>query len=354
MYTCGLSITWLIGTRLIAGLIYHRLYAKRLGLKSCVVIGAQDQGQDLVESLLLMPSFGYFYEGTFSDCVPDTLHFHLRHRFRLLGSVAQIESYLDQTSVETVFVTIPIESGLLEALNDRCQCKGMSLYVLQPPSQHVSRLSTHRNIDGHPFIYVSPPTFPPSIYVKRLFDVIFSVIILVVTIPLLLGIALLIKWTSPNGPVLYIQERVGYRNRCFQMVKFRTMHPVAESNGPQMVGAQDDRYIPFGAFLRKTSLDELPQLLNILKGDMSLVGPRPERPFFVEQFKQTIPDFELRHLLRPGITGWAQINGRSVLTHRPDHKLRYDLYYIRQWSFLLDIKIILKTIFVVLKREEAY
>ncbi len=129
----------------------------------------------------------------------------------------------------------------------------------------------------------------------------------------------------------------------------------AENFGPMMVNeAGDSRYIFGGRFLRKYSLDELPQFINVWLGDMSIVGPRPERPFFVEQFKEKYPFYGLRHKVKAGITGWAQINGRSTLTRRPDHKARYDLYYIKNWSFLLDIKIILRTFFVVLKGEEAY
>ena len=133
------------------------------------------------------------------------------------------------------------------------------------------------------------------------------------------------------------------------------MVPDAESQtGPVMVTKEDARYIPFGQFLRKTSIDELPQLINILKGEMSVVGPRPERPFFVDAFEKEIPHFHLRHEMKGGMTGWAQINGRAVLSNRPEHKIRYDLYYIKNWSFILDIKILIRTISVVFQGEEAY
>jgi exopolysaccharide biosynthesis polyprenyl glycosylphosphotransferase len=213
------------------------------------------------------------------------------------------------------------------------------------------------DFDGLPFEVHQPLSV--NIYYKTIklaFDFCFALTLLIFLSPLFLIIALLIKIASPNGPIFYVQERVGLNGKPFGMIKFRTMIPNAESKtGPVMVSTQTEtRYIPCGNLLRKTSIDELPQLINILKGEMSLVGPRPERAFFVEKFKQNIPYFDLRHKVKGGITGWAQINGRSVLTNRPEHKIKYDLYYIKNWSFILDIKIIIKTIFIVLKREEAY
>ena len=182
-----------------------------------------------------------------------------------------------------------------------------------------------------------------------------ALMVLILFSPVFFAIALLIKLVSPNGPILYRQERVGQHGKIFSMLKFRTMVPDAESQtGPVMVKKEDTRYIPLGQFLRKTSMDELPQLINVLRGEMSVVGPRPERPFFVDAFAKDLPHFHLRHEMKGGMTGWAQINGRSVLTNRPEHKIRYDLYYIKNWSFILDIKIIIRTVSIVFQREEAY
>ena len=157
------------------------------------------------------------------------------------------------------------------------------------------------------------------------------------------------------GPVLFSQDRVGQDGKVFTLLKFRTMIPNAEAlTGPVFVDEEgDSRCIPGGKFIRRFSIDEFPQLWNVLKGDMSMVGPRPERAFFVETYIKTIPDFNYRHLLKPGITGWAQVNGRSVLTRRPEHKIKYDLYYIKNWTLLLDIKILFKTVFFVLLGIEA-
>ena len=175
-------------------------------------------------------------------------------------------------------------------------------------------------------------------------------------LPVFIWIAILIKVSSPSGPVFYTQERVTRNNRVFKMIKFRTMVPNAEATtGPVMVDTkQETRYISCGQFLRKWSLDELPQLMNVLIGDMSIVGPRPERPHFVKTFSQENPYYNLRHAVKSGITGWAQINGRSVLTSRPHQKIKYDVYYCKNWSWVFDLKILCATISVVLRGEEAY
>ena len=190
---------------------------------------------------------------------------------------------------------------------------------------------------------------------KRSFDFVSAFLGVIVLSPLYFSVALAVKLTSA-GPILYIQERTGKAGKVFPFYKFRSMRVDAEKDtGP--VFAQDDndpRITPIGNFLRKTSLDELPQLFNVLKGDMSLVGPRPERPFFVEQFNKEIPNFMSRHQIRGGITGWAQVNGRAELTVKPEEKLRYDLYYIENWSLLLDLKIIIKTLSQVLMQRDIY
>lgn len=177
---------------------------------------------------------------------------------------------------------------------------------------------------------------------KRIFDLGVAIFLLVITAPLLLVTALLVRLSSP-GPVFYVQERVGYRGQVFRLLKFRTMIPDAEKEtGPVLAQANDPRITRIGKFLRATRLDELPQLVNVLKGEMSLVGPRPERPVFVDEFVRAHPAYHYRHLVKPGLTGMAQIYGRY--TTSPEDKLRYDLYYIRNYSFLLDLKILLRTI----------
>jgi exopolysaccharide biosynthesis polyprenyl glycosylphosphotransferase len=188
---------------------------------------------------------------------------------------------------------------------------------------------------------------------KRCMDAVLSAAALIVLSPVLLGIALLVKASSP-GPILYAQERMGLDGRTFRMLKFRSMRVDAESeSGAQWTTKGDPRRTPIGSFLRQTSLDELPQLWNVLVGHMSLVGPRPERPFFVQQFRQRIPHYMLRHKMKSGITGWAQINGwrgDTSLTERT----ACDLYYIRNWSFDLDLRILFLTLWKGFVNKNAY
>lgn len=189
---------------------------------------------------------------------------------------------------------------------------------------------------------------------KRFLDVVVSAVGLVVLIPLFALIVVSIRLDSP-GPVLFKQVRVGLRGRLFSIWKFRSMQQDAEKAGPRWAQANDTRISRVGWWLRKTRFDEIPQLVNVLRGDMSLVGPRPERPVFVQELRSTIPYYDIRHTVRPGITGWAQVRFRYGASAKDAHtKLQYDLFYVKNFSLLLDLKVLVKTIRVVLIGEGAY
>jgi len=189
---------------------------------------------------------------------------------------------------------------------------------------------------------------------KRIMDFTLSLIGLIALSPLFLLLAAAVKFSS-KGPVFYSQERVGLDNKPFMMYKFRSMYTDSEfHSGPKWADKNDPRCTRIGAILRKTSLDELPQLFNVLKGDMSLVGPRPERPFFVQKFKEEIKDYMKRHRVKAGITGWAQVNGLRGSSTSLQQRIQYDLYYIENWSLIFDIKILFKTIMVVWNDRNAY
>ncbi len=200
------------------------------------------------------------------------------------------------------------------------------------------------NLEGIPLLSLKETALQGwNSLLKRLFDMASSSALLVATSPLFATLAILIKLES-EGPVFYLQERMGLDGRLFRMIKFRSMRPDAEAGtGPIWPRDHDPRRTRIGRVIRALNLDELPQLINVLRGDMSLVGPRPERPHFIEQFKQRLPRYMARHRVRAGITGWAQINGLRGNTSIPD-RLKYDLYYVENWSFWLDIKILIKTI----------
>jgi exopolysaccharide biosynthesis polyprenyl glycosylphosphotransferase len=186
--------------------------------------------------------------------------------------------------------------------------------------------------------------------VKRGFEILFSIALLIFTLPVLVLTAIAIKLESP-GPVFYKQERVGLNGKVFHIIKLRSMRTDAEKNGPQWAAKNDPRVTRVGKFIRKTRIDELPQLINILRGDMSLIGPRPERPVFTEQFEREIPGFKKRLMVKPGLTGWAQVNGGYDAT--PAEKWEMDMYYIRNQSFLLDLQILFRTVWVVISGSGA-
>lgn len=180
--------------------------------------------------------------------------------------------------------------------------------------------------------------------IKRCLEIIFSLLLLILTSPLILCIGILVKMESP-GPIFYKQERIGMGNKPFMILKIRSMRNDAEKKGPQWANQNDPRVTKMGAFIRRTRIDELPQLINVLKGEMAIIGPRPERKIFIDQFEKEIPDFQMRILVKPGLTGWAQINGGYNIT--PREKFELDMYYIENESLKLDVLIFIKTIKVV-------
>ncbi|WP_312860850.1 exopolysaccharide biosynthesis polyprenyl glycosylphosphotransferase [Bacillus paramycoides] len=188
------------------------------------------------------------------------------------------------------------------------------------------------------------------ILLKRIFESIMAICGILILSPVLIIISILIKIDS-KGPIIYSQERLGVNGKRFRVLKFRSMIVDAEKDGPQWAKKDDNRVTKFGHFIRKTRIDELPQLLNILRGDMGIIGPRPERPIFTEEFSEEIPNFRDRLVVRPGLTGWAQVNGGYDIT--PREKFELDMYYIKNMSVLLDMKILVKTVKVVITGEGA-
>src|SRR5438067_2977466 len=274
----------------------------------------------------------------------------------VVGTVAELPALVERHHVEHVFIALPLNryadarrvfDALSQAVVD------VRLIADVPALSGLSLTTT--SIGGMTVVGLrESPHYGLNVVVKRAMDVLLSAVAIVVLAPLMAAIALLIKLTSP-GPVLYRQERCSLNGRTFAMLKFRTMHVDSEADGPRMTAANDPRRTRLGAFLRATNLDELPQLFNVLVGDMSLVGPRPERPVFVNQFRKSIPNYMARHAVKAGVTGWAQVNGwrgNSSLRKR----VQFDLYYITHWNPLLDIRILFLTAWRMLfqKQRHAY
>jgi len=253
-----------------------------------------------------------------------------------------------------VYLALPradfaVEEAALDQLSD-----STASVRLVPDLARAFTLNTSvEELDGMPIVRVAEtPDQGWNGLLKRSFDLVLSALGLLLISPLLLLIAILVRLDSP-GPVLYRQERVGSNGRRFQMLKFRSMKADAEATGAGWTTPGDPRRTRLGTWLRKLSLDELPQLWNVLRGDMSLVGPRPERPMYVDQFRGTIPRYMLRHHVKAGITGWAQVNGLRGDTPL-DQRVEYDLYYIRHWSLLFDIRILWMTLGRVFRDANAH
>jgi len=272
----------------------------------------------------------------------------------VIGSVPDLSRLVEETRAELVYVALPrsehrAEREALEQLAD-----STAAVRLVPDLAWAFTLNAGvEDFDGLPVVLVTEtPGQGWNAVIKRVFDFVLSAIGLIVLSPLLLLVALWVRLDSP-GPVLYAQERMGMNGRRFPMLKFRTMRLDAESQGPGWTTADDPRRTRSGVLLRRASLDELPQLWNVLLGHMSLVGPRPERPLYVEQFRARIPRYMLRHHVKAGITGWAQVNGMRGDTPL-DQRIKYDLYYIRHWSLGFDVRIILMTFSRVFRDASAH
>ncbi|HLN26618.1 MAG TPA: undecaprenyl-phosphate glucose phosphotransferase [Gemmataceae bacterium] len=273
----------------------------------------------------------------------------------ILGTTAELPRLISRYGIEHVFISLPL-SRYHEArhvFDTLSQTLAEVRLVADVPNLAGLSLTT-TNLDGLPVIGLrESPHFGLNVVVKRAMDVALSLAALALVSPLMLIIAALVRLTSP-GPIFYRQERCGLNGQPFQMLKFRSMRVDAETKTGAVWTTKDDpRRTAIGAILRSTSLDELPQLINVLKGDMSLVGPRPERPVFIQQFSKTIPNYMARHCVKSGITGWAQVHGwRGNTSLRK--RVQYDLYYITHWTPWLDFRILWMTIFRGLFHRNAY
>jgi len=274
----------------------------------------------------------------------------------VLGRVEEVGRIAREQKVDEVLVATPTLSHneLIEIVS---YCHGAKVGIKVYPDlfQIMASEVSISDLGGLPLITVKDLALKGwNLVLKRALDLAVSMVALILLSPLMLLIALLVKLTSPGGPVFYAQERVGLDGKPFQIIKYRSMRPDAESvSGPVWAKAGDPRTTPIGKWLRRFSLDELPQLINVLVGEMSLVGPRPERPYFVEQFKQRIPRYWERHMEKAGITGWAQVNGLRGNTSI-EERTAYDLWYVENWTIWLDLKILLRSIFVVFGDKNAY
>jgi Undecaprenyl-phosphate glucose phosphotransferase len=272
----------------------------------------------------------------------------------VVGTVRDLRHILRERGVDQVIVALPSRSShLLPRIMSVCADTTVDVKVVPDVYQYATLFGGLEEFGGLPIVNLqSSGVSGINAIAKRVFDVVLSALLLVAISPLMLAVALLVKVTS-RGPVLFQQERVGLDGHAFQMLKFRTMRQGAEAEGPQFATAGDKRTTLVGGVLRRLSLDELPQLWNVFIGDMSLVGPRPERPVFIDQFRRRIPRYQLRHMVKSGMTGWAQIHGLRGDTSI-QKRVEYDLYYIEHWSLLLDLRILARTVAFGFLSRNAY
>jgi len=338
-----LNVAYTYASRELIREALERRWRAGIGLKRVLIAGAGDLGRIVADKVLEHRELGFKVVGFLDDRAGGD---HIGYRgMPILGTLAEADDIVKREGVDHLYVALPLEEhvkmlGLIEATNR----EGVDIHVVPDLLQFIALRARLENLDGVPIISLNDvPLRGFNSVLKRAIDVAISGTALVgLSLPFAL-IAWLIRRESP-GPVFYTQERMGLDGKAFNVYKFRSMHIGAEdATGPVWARDDDPRATHIGRWLRKLDFDELPQLWNVLRGDMSIVGPRPERPFFVEQFKHRIPQYMLRHKVKAGITGWAQVNGWRGNTSL-EKRIEYDLYYIENWSVGLDIKIMWLTL----------
>jgi len=347
--------TWvsLVGSRVLLRVILHWLRSSGFNHRHIVIVGTGEQAVVVADRLRRSTWFGLEISalfGTHTENFPAWLQ-----NKKIISDVAELRQYVDGGDVDQVWISLPHSEeetirSVITALD------GSTAEIRYVPDIFEYQLMHHSlsEIAGVPVVNISYSAIDGmNEIVKICEDYVLATVLLILASPVMLLIAAGVRMSSP-GPVLYRQKRVGWNGVEFTMYKFRSMQVEAEKEtGPVWANNLDNRATRFGSFLRKTSLDELPQLFNVLQGKMSLIGPRPERPMFVEKYKDEVPHYMKKHLVKAGLTGWAQVHGwrgNTCLHTRIEH----DLYYIENWSVWLDIKIIVMTVFRGLVHKNAY
>ena len=324
--------------------LLRKFRKKGYNLKYILIVGYSRAAEEYINRLNANPQWGYVVRGILDNNVPiGTVY----KGVKVVGVIDDIDVVLPGATLDEIAVTLPLSDyDLLAEIVSKCEKSGVHTKFIPDYSSLIPNRPYTEELDGLPVINIRyvPLTNTLNAVVKRIFDFILSFAGIIILSPLMIILALIVKFSS-RGPVIYKQERIGLHNKSFNIYKFRTMRVQEVKEEQKAWTVKDDpRVTPSGRIMRRFNLDELPQLFNILKGDMSLVGPRPERPQFVEQFKEEIPRYMIKHQVRPGLTGWAQVNGfrGDTSIHK---RISYDLYYIENWSFGFDLKILFLTIF---------
>ena len=312
--------------------------------KHILLVGYSKAAEQYIDRIKQNPQWGYNIRGILDDNIARGTMYK---GVKVIGSVGNLSYILPENKLDEIAITLGLEEYYkLEKIVAECEKSGVHTKFIPDYGNIIPTRPYTEDLLGLPVINIRyvPLSNTFNALIKRLTDIMGAIICIIIFSPIMLTSAVLVKMTS-KGPLIFKQERVGLHNKPFQMYKFRTMYVQTEEEEKKgWTQKNDPRVTSVGRFLRKTSLDEFPQLFNVLKGDMSLVGPRPERPQYVEKFREEIPRYMIKHQVRPGMTGWAQVNG-----YRGDTSIRkrieHDLYYIENWTLGLDIKILFLTVF---------
>ena len=333
---------------------FLRIMRKRgYNVKYILLVGYSRAAEEYINRMRSNPQWGYVVRGILDDKVPRGTMYR---GVKVLGKIDNLFVILPDSKLDEISVTLALEDyDRLEEIVSLCEKSGVHTKFIPDYNSVIPSSPYMEDLQGLPVINIRhvPLTNTLNLIFKRIVDIVGSVFAIVLVSPIMLITAIAIKLTS-KGPVFFSQERVGLHNKSFKMYKFRSMREQTPEHEKDKWTTRDDpRVTKVGKIIRKTSIDEFPQFWNVLKGDMSLVGPRPERPLFVEKFKEEIPRYMIKHQVRPGLTGWAQVNG-----YRGDTSIRkrieYDLYYIENWTMGFDIKILFLTVFKGFVNKNAY
>lgn len=335
--------------------IQRKLLIEGYGRKSALIIGFNNKAFDVVDSVSSSPALGIDIKAFCT--VKDNLQNKEYKNIKVEGTINQLPEMIDKYNAQEMILALEEdEHDIIGDVIPICDDKNVKLKIVPDLYEILSGQARTSQLYGVPLIDVMPELMPEwERKLKRFIDIILSIIILIISSPVVLLTSIAIKLDS-EGPIFFVQERMGQNGKIFKMIKFRSMKKDAEKHtGPVWSVKDDPRVTRVGKIIRKLRIDEIPQFINVLKGDMSIVGPRPERPYFVEKLSQEIPYYKRRLRVRPGITGWAQVK------HKYDEsiedvkvKLRYDLFYIENMSIRMDLKILFRTIFVVIFGKGHY
>lgn len=361
-FSRAIILVWMLATPFVLWLAHvltwlYVKYANQKGqTRHAVIIGANELGLRLLQRLRSNDGLFTRTSGFFDDRVPERLSSDVRPLY--LGHLRDIHAYVHSHRVDVIYIALPIsQKARITALLNHLKDTTASVYLVPDIFTYDLIQARIDQVGGMPVIAVlETPFISINAFNKRLSDLILSVFILLLIAPALILIALAVKLTS-SGPVIFKQRRYGLNGEEIVVYKFRSMTVCEDGSEVKQATRQDSRLTPIGGFLRRTSLDELPQFINVLQGRMSIVGPRPHAVAHNEIYRKLIPGYMLRHKVKPGITGWAQVNGLRGETETVEKmaaRVQFDLNYMRKWSLSLDLMIIAKTIWLVFKDAKAY